>query len=100
MILWSVIVLLIGAACGLVNGLLVGIGRLQPILVTLATLSIYQGLRSASCRSRAARCRTGYTAVLTNTNAPWALIYVVALGVRLERIPANALRRRDLRDRQ
>ena len=44
MVLWSVVVLLIGAACGLVNGLLVGIGRLQPILVTLATLSIYQGL--------------------------------------------------------
>ncbi len=44
MIGWSIVILLIGAACGLVNGLLVGYGRLQPILVTLATLSIYQGL--------------------------------------------------------
>ena len=38
------LILLIGAACGLLNGLLVGFGRLQPILVTLATLSIFQGL--------------------------------------------------------
>ena len=31
-------------AAGCVNGVLVAYGRLQPILVTLATLSIYQGL--------------------------------------------------------
>ena len=32
------------AAGGLLNGLLVAFGRLQPILVTLGTLSIFQGL--------------------------------------------------------
>ena len=37
-------ILLIGAACGLLNGVLVAVGRLQPIIVTLATLSIFQGL--------------------------------------------------------
>jgi len=40
----TAVTLLIGAAAGLVNGLLVAIGRLQPIIVTLATLSIWSGL--------------------------------------------------------
>jgi ribose transport system permease protein len=43
--LWTVAILLIGAACGLLNGVLVALGRLQPILVTLATLSIFQIFR-------------------------------------------------------
>lgn len=36
--------LAIGAACGLVNGLIVAYGRLQPIIVTLATTSVYTGI--------------------------------------------------------
>ena len=44
MLAWSLIGLAIGAGAGLVNGVLVAYGRLQPILVTLATLSIYDGL--------------------------------------------------------
>ena len=36
--------LLVGAAGGFVNGVLVAYGRLQPIIVTLATASIYGGL--------------------------------------------------------
>lgn len=39
-----VLALLVGAAGGLVNGLLVAYGRLQPIIVTLATGYIYSGL--------------------------------------------------------
>ena len=38
------LVLLVGLACGLVNGLLVVLGRLQPIVVTLATASVFGGL--------------------------------------------------------
>ncbi len=81
MVLWSAVVLLIGAACGLVNGLLVGIGRLQPILVTLATLSIYQGLAIRVLPTPGGQVPPEYTAVLANTSAPWSLIYVVALAV-------------------
>jgi len=81
MVLWSVVVLLIGGACGLMNGLLVGIGRLQPILVTLATLSIYQGLAIRVLPQPGGQVPPGYTAALANTSAPWALIYVVALAV-------------------
>jgi ribose transport system permease protein len=38
------IVLLLGAVCGLFNGCVVVYGRLQPIIVTLATGSIFSGL--------------------------------------------------------
>src|SRR3954466_2805857 len=38
------IVLLTGTLCGLINGLIVVYGRLQPIIVTLATSSIYAGI--------------------------------------------------------
>jgi ribose/xylose/arabinose/galactoside ABC-type transport system permease subunit len=38
------LVLLVGIACGLLNGLLVVVGRLQPIVVTLATASVFGGL--------------------------------------------------------
>jgi ribose transport system permease protein len=37
------LVLGIGTLCGLVNGLLVAYGRLQPIVVTLATASVFTG---------------------------------------------------------
>ncbi|HLA44963.1 MAG TPA: ABC transporter permease, partial [Aggregatilineales bacterium] len=37
-------VLGVGALCGLVNGILVVYGRLQPIIVTLATASVFGGL--------------------------------------------------------
>jgi ribose transport system permease protein len=37
------VVLLVGITCGLVNGLIVVYGRLQPIIVTLATGAVYTG---------------------------------------------------------
>jgi ribose transport system permease protein len=40
----SLLVLLLGTGAGLINGLLVAYGRLQPIVVTIATLTIYQGV--------------------------------------------------------
>lgn len=57
MIGWSLLVLLVGAAGGAINGVLVAYGRLQPILVTLATLSIYQGLAIKTLPSPAASSR-------------------------------------------
>jgi ribose transport system permease protein len=40
----TLLVLFIGAGAGLLNGLLVTYGRLQPIIVTIATLAIWQGV--------------------------------------------------------
>jgi ribose transport system permease protein len=42
--LGCVAVLVIGALCGLVNGLIIVYGRLQPIITTLATGTIYYGI--------------------------------------------------------
>jgi len=36
-----------GALCGVVNGLLISRGRVPPLIVTLATLSVYRGLAYA-----------------------------------------------------
>lgn len=80
MVGWSVLILFIGAALGLVNGLLVGVGRLQPILVTLATLAIYQGLAIRILPQPGGSIPTAYTSVLVNPNQPCALLYVLLLA--------------------
>jgi ribose transport system permease protein len=81
MFAWSVAILLVGAACGLINGLLVAVGRLQPILVTLATLSIFQGLAIRVLPQPGGEIPPGYTSVLANQDAPVSLIYVLALAL-------------------
>ncbi|HYM99968.1 MAG TPA: ABC transporter permease [Aestuariivirgaceae bacterium] len=42
-----ILVLIVGLVCGIVNGLIVVYGRLQPIIVTLATGAIYFGIALA-----------------------------------------------------
>lgn len=81
MIGWSAIILAIGAVLGLINGLLVGVGRLQPILVTLATLSIYQGLAIRILPQPGGAIPPIYTAILVNPNQPFALVYVLIIGL-------------------
>ncbi len=78
---WSLLILLIGAACGLVNGLLVAIGRLQPILVTLATLSIFQGVAIRVLPQPGGQIPPDYTAVLANPMGPLSLVYVALIGL-------------------
>jgi ribose transport system permease protein len=79
--LWTVIILLIGAAGGLLNGLMVAFGRIQPILVTLGTLSIFQGLALWVLPTPGGHVAGGYTGVFLNPNAPTALIWVFVLGL-------------------
>jgi ribose transport system permease protein len=79
--LWTVIILLIGAAGGLLNGLLVAYGRIQPILVTLGTLSIFQGLALWVLPSPGGHVAGGYTSLFLNPNVPSSLIFVVLLGL-------------------
>lgn len=43
-LLTCLLVIIIGGICGLINGLIVVYGRLQPIIVTLATGSIFMGI--------------------------------------------------------
>jgi ribose transport system permease protein len=77
MVGWSLLILAIGAALGLVNGLLVAVGRLQPILVTLATLSIYQGLAIRVLPQPGGSIPPIYSSILVNPNWPTALVYVL-----------------------
>ncbi|MGH7190700.1 MAG: ABC transporter permease [Acetobacteraceae bacterium] len=81
-VLVSCIIILVGAAGGLINGLLVGLGRLQPIVVTLATLSIFQGLAIRVLPQPGGSIPSDYTNFLVNPNMPTALIFLViaALG--------------------
>ncbi len=72
----SLLIILIGAAAGLINGLLVGVGRLQPIVVTLATLSIFQGLAIRVLPQPGGEVPPGYTDLLVNPDQPTALIFL------------------------
>lgn len=79
MVLWSAIIIAIGAAGGLINGLFVVYARLQPIVVTLATLSIFQGLALAVLPQPGGAIPSTYTKVLANPNQPTSLVYVVVV---------------------
>lgn len=81
MIGWSVLILAIGAVLGLINGLLVAIGRLQPILVTLATLSIYQGVAIRVLPQPGGSIPPIFSSVLVNPNQPTALVYVLVVAL-------------------
>ena len=81
MVLWSVLILAGGALLGLVNGALVAIGRLQPIVVTIATLSIYQGLAIMVLPQPGGAVPAGYTNALVDGSAPWALLYVALFAL-------------------
>ncbi len=81
MVGWSVIILFIGAVGGLINGLLVAVGRLQPIVVTLATLSIFQGIAIKILPQPGGKIPASYTAFLTNTSYPSALFFVALLAL-------------------
>ncbi len=73
---WSAVVLVMGAGIGLVNGLLVARARLAPILVTLATLSILQGLAIFVLPKPGGLVPKTLTNVLTNRSAPTGLLFV------------------------
>jgi ribose transport system permease protein len=73
---WSLLVLLIGAAGGAINGVLVAYGRLQPILVTLATLSIYQGLAIKVLPEPGGAVPLEYTKILANPNGPYGFAFI------------------------
>jgi len=40
----AVLAVVIGAACGLANGLIITVGRIEPFIATLGTMGIYRGL--------------------------------------------------------
>ena len=61
---WSALILVIGAVAGAVNGVLVAVGRIQPILVTLASLSIWAGAALFVLPQPGGAIPAGFTAAL------------------------------------
>jgi ribose transport system permease protein len=79
MVLWSAIVLGFGLLCGTVNGVLVAYARLQPILVTLATLAILQGIAIKILPEPGGSIPVGYSQALANDGGPWSVLFVVGI---------------------
>ncbi|GAC1394906.1 MAG: ABC transporter permease [Chloroflexota bacterium] len=95
MVLVSLLVLGLGAGAGLLNGLLVAYGRLQPIIVTLATLAIWQGLALLVLPTPGGSIPPALTNILSGT-IPWlfnlpsglaVLAFVLVLWQVLRRTP-------------
>jgi ribose transport system permease protein len=80
MVAWSGVVLIFGMLCGTVNGLLVAYARLQPILVTLATLAILQGLAIKILPEPGGSIPGGYSNALANPGGPWSIFYVAGIA--------------------
>jgi ribose transport system permease protein len=72
-------VVLVGLVCGLLNGILVTYGRLQPLLATLGTLSVFQGIAIFVLPTPGGYFPTTFSDVLSNGDRPISLIYVAAL---------------------
>lgn len=71
-------VLGLGTLCGAVNGLIVALGRIAPILATLATLSVYTGIALRVMPVPGGSIHPGLRSVLTNPNVPTGLIWLGA----------------------
>jgi len=78
---WTLVILLYGAGAGAINGALIAYARLQPILVTLATLSIWQGVALEVLPQPGGTIPTTYTNLLANPNRPWGLVAIGAVAL-------------------
>jgi ribose transport system permease protein len=80
----TLLVLLIGAGAGFINGILVTYGRLQPIIVTIATLAIWQGVALLILPQQGGSIPATFTNLLAGNiqalgNLPASLIIFVLL---------------------
>jgi ribose transport system permease protein len=89
-LLWSVVILAIGAAAGLINGVLVGALRLQPFIVTLATWSIFDGIALYVLPVAGGSVPGGFSGWINGSaagipNAIWVLIALVVIWLWFRR---------------
>lgn len=82
-VLVTVEAMAIGVLAGIINGAAVHWGRIQPILVTLATMSIYQGIALLILPTPGGAVPTAFVLALTGTVAglPVALIVMIIMGL-------------------
>ena len=91
MILWSVLIILLGCAFGGLNGVFVAFGRLQPIIVTLATLSIGSGVALLILAQPGGQIPASYAALFTG--ALWGVVPSAAVAVGVVGLVWIAMRR-------
>jgi ribose transport system permease protein len=77
---WSAGILVLGAAIGAANGALIAYARLQPILVTLATLAILQGGAIRILPEPGGSIPATYSTVLASSDGPWSLFFIMAIA--------------------
>jgi ribose transport system permease protein len=92
-LLWSVVILAIGTAAGLINGMLVARLRLQPFIVTLATWSIFDGIALYVLPTAGGSVPNGFSGWINGSavgipNAIWVLIVLVAIWLWFRRTRA------------
>jgi ribose transport system permease protein len=66
---------------GATNGALIAYARLQPILVTLATLAILQGIALRVLPDPGGATPASYSNVLASSSGPWSLLFVGAVAL-------------------
>ncbi|MCL6547542.1 MAG: ABC transporter permease [Alicyclobacillus sp.] len=77
----SVLVLAVGALAGLANGVIIVYGRLQPIIVTLATASVYSGLALYIRPTPGGSVPVGFCTFLTGNVLRYIPVSAIALFV-------------------
>lgn len=87
--------IVVGLAAGLLNGIVIAYARIQPILVTLATLSIYSGLALLILPAPGGSVPSGFSSFLSGQLlavpiALWAVILLIAFWLWLRRTPVWA----------
>jgi ribose transport system permease protein len=81
MVGWSAGILVLGAAIGAANGALIAYARLQPILVTLATLAILQGVAIRILPEPGGSIPPSYSTALASSDGPWSLFFIMAVAL-------------------
>jgi len=79
---WSIVIILAGAAVGVVNGALIGLLKLQPFIVTLATWSIVSGVALLILPIQGGSVPTGFAnwiniSSLGFPNAAWVMLAMI-----------------------
>jgi len=78
---WSLGILALGAAIGAANGALIAYARLQPILVTLATLAILQGVAIRILPEPGGSIPPSYSTALSSSSGPWSLFFILGIAL-------------------
>jgi ribose transport system permease protein len=83
-LVWSVVILAVGLAAGLINGVLIGRLGLQPFIVTLATWSIFDGIALYVLPVAGGHVPAGFSGWINGAaagipDAIWALIAMIAI---------------------